>query len=92
MASPFKSGSQVDKLNKHFKEGGSITHEEASSQFGIGRLAQRMQDLKKKYLEYTGNHPIMAYDEVNERRGKHTRYFYMGCGSFYENKPNVRRY
>lgn len=93
MPSPFKPGSQVAILNEHFKAGRSITHEEASSLYGIGRLAQRMQDLKLKYLKYTGACPIMAYDEPNEKRtGFHTRYFFRGCGCELEHKSGVRAY
>ena len=91
MASPFKKGSQPDKLNEHFKQGKSLTHDEAS-EMGIGRLAQRMQDLKNKYLEYAGYSPIMVYDEPNERGGKRARYFYKGAGSPLEQQENTRAY
>jgi len=91
MASPFKQGSQADRLNKHFKSGKSLTHDEAFA-MDIGRLAQRMQDLKKKYIEYTGKCPIMVYDEPNNRGGTRARYFYKGAGSPLENKPGVRAY
>ena len=91
MASPFKKGSQPHTLNEHFKQGKSLTHDEAM-EMGIGRLAQRMQDLKKKYLEYAGFSPIMVYDEPNERGGVRARYFYKGAGSLLESKPNVRVY
>lgn len=91
MASPFQKGSQPHKLNEHFKAGKSLTHDEASD-MGIGRLAQRMQDLKKKYLEYAEWSPIMVYDEPNSRGGIRARYFYKGAGSPLESKPNIREY
>ena len=91
MASPFQIGSQPYKLNEHFKQGRSLTHDEAVA-MGIGRLAQRMQDLKKKYLEYTGYSPIMVYDEPNDRGGKRARYFYKGASSPLEGKPGIRAY
>lgn len=91
MANPFKQGSQPYKLNEHFKAGKSLTHDEAAL-MGIGRLAQRMQDLKNKYLEYANYNPIMVLDEPNSRGGIHARYFYKGAGSPLETKPNVRAY
>jgi len=91
MASAFKKGSQPYTLNEHFKEGKSLTHDEAV-EMGIGRLAQRMQDIKNRYLELIGQHPIMVYDEPNARGGKHARYFYRGSGSPLESKQNVRVY
>ena len=91
MASPFMKGSQADRLNEHFKQGKSLTHDEAT-EMGIGRLAQRINDLKKKYLEYADFSPIWVYDEPNERGGYRSRYFYKGTGSPYESKPNVRKY
>ena len=91
MASPFQKGGQPYKLNEHFKAGKSLTHDEAT-EMGIGRLAQRMQDLKKKYIEYTGKCPIMVYMESNSRGGTRARYFYKGAGSSLESKPNTREY
>lgn len=91
MANPFQVGSQPYKLNEHFKQGKSLTHEEAAV-MGIGRLAQRMQDLKKKYEEYANFNPIMVLDEPNERGGKRARYFYKGAGSPHEKNPNARVY
>ena len=91
MASPFKKGSQPHRLNEHFKQGKSLTHDEAV-EIGIGRLAQRMQDLKKKYIEYTGVSPIMVYNEPNSRGGFRARYFYKGAGCDLETKTNSRDY
>ena len=91
MASAFKQGGQPYKLNEHFKSGKSITHDEAVA-IGIGRLAQRMQDIKKRYMELVGKHPIMVISERNERGGTHARYFYRGCGSPLENDENAREY
>ncbi len=91
MAAIFMKGSQPYKLNEHFKQGKSLTHDEAV-EMGIGRLAQRMQDLKKKYMEYADYSPIMVYDEPNERGGKRARYFYKGASSPLENKANTRIY
>lgn len=91
MATHFKSGSQPDILNKHFKQGRSLTHDEAVA-LGIGRLAQRMQDLKNKYLEYAEWSPIMVYDESNSRGGVHARYFYKNTGSSLESNPKARVY
>lgn len=91
MANPFQIGSQPYKLNEHFKQGKSLTHEEAAA-MGIGRLAQRMQDLKKKYEEYAKFNPIMVVDEPNERGGKRARYFYKGTGSPHEKNQNARAY
>ncbi|MDD3467768.1 MAG: hypothetical protein PHE67_11530 [Campylobacterales bacterium] len=91
MANPFKAGSQPHKLNELFKQGRSLTHDEAT-QIGVNRLAQRMQDLKKKYIEYVGSSPIMVLDEANERGGTHARYFYRGTGCSHENNPKARLY
>lgn len=91
MANPFQAGSQPYKLNEHFKQGKSLTHEEAAA-MGIGRLAQRMQDLKKKYEEYAKFNPIMVLDEANSRGGKRARYFYKGVGSPLEKNPKARVY
>lgn len=91
MATPFMKGSQPYKLNEHFKQGKSLTHDEAV-EMGIGRLAQRMQDLKKKYLEYAGHSPIMVFDESNNRGGVRARYFYKGSGSPLEKRDKVRAY
>jgi len=92
MARPFLKGSQPDKLNNYFKQGGSLTHDEAV-EMGIKRLAQRMQDLKKKYIEYKNACPIMVYNEANENRnGYHARYFYKGAGCPFESQPTAREY
>jgi len=92
MASPFKQGSQPYKLNEYFKQGLSLTHEEAHEKLAVGRLAQRMQDLKKKYLEYAGWNPIMVLHESNKRGGTHARYFYKGMGCIHESNPNAKEY
>ena len=91
MSSPFKPGSQPDKLNKHFKAGKSLTHDEAVT-IGIGRLAQRMQDLKNKYLDRANFNPIRVYDEPNGRGGFHSRYFYAGAGWPLEANSKIRVY
>lgn len=91
MAPPFRKGSQSFILNEHFKQGKSLTHEEAVD-MGIGRLAQRMQDLKKTYLERTGRCPILVCDERNKRGGKRARYFYKGVHSPLELSDTVRSY
>lgn len=88
----FKEGGQPYKLNEHFKSGGSLTHDEAYEKFGVGRLAQRMQDIKNRYIDLLGKHPIMVYQEPNKRGGTHARYFYKGAGSPFEDKPNIRPY
>lgn len=91
MSSPFKVGSQPHKLNEHFKQGKSLTHDEAH-EMGIGRLAQRMQDLKKTYEEKAGHNPIMVIDEPNARGGKRSRYFFKGTNSPLEANPAARDY
>ncbi len=91
MASPFRTGSQAFQLNEHFKQGKSLTHDEATA-MNIGRLAQRMQDLKNRYLELAGWCPIMVYLEPNSRGGSRARYFYKNTGSPFENKPNIKAY
>ncbi|MFK5937708.1 MAG: hypothetical protein QM497_04835 [Sulfurimonas sp.] len=91
MANPFMKGSQPYRLNEHFKQGKSLTHDEAV-EMGIGRLAQRMQDLKNKYLEYADYSPILVLDESNNRGGLRARYFYKGANSPLQNKDKVRVY
>ena len=91
MANPFKIGSQPYKINEHFKKGGSLTHEEAAS-LGIGRLAQRVQDLKNKYIEYTGSSPLMVVYEQNERGGIRARYFFRGAGCSHEHNSSAKEY
>ncbi|PHR57269.1 MAG: hypothetical protein COA44_06105 [Arcobacter sp.] len=87
----FQDGSQVDILNKHFKQGQSLTHDEAIL-IKINRLAQRMQDLKKKYEEYAEFNPIRVVDEPNGRGGVHARYFFAGSGCSLEKSESVRVY
>lgn len=94
MASVFKAGSQPDRLNNWFKQGKSLTHEEAIQKLDVHRLAQRMNDLKNKYLEYTTSktHPIMVIYEDNQRGGKRARYFYRGVGCPLEHNSKAKEY
>ena len=91
MANPFLPGSQPDILNNHFKQGKSLTHDEAVL-ININRLAQRMQDLKNKYKDHAGFNPIRVIDEPNGRGGTHARYFYAGAGCPLEHNKGVRVY
>lgn len=87
----FRTGSHVDILNKHFKQGKSLTHDEAVA-LGVGRPTQRMQDLKSTYEEKAGFNPIMVYYEPNSRGGTRARYFYKGAGSPLETKSEASTY
>lgn len=42
---------QCDRILRHLKEYGSITDNEATSKYGIRRLASRIYDLKKRGVD-----------------------------------------
>ena len=93
----FRKGGQPYTLHQHFSNGGSLTHDEASvpvkfGGLGIGRLAQRVADLNNKFVEAKVDSPLMVVSELNEGTGKHTRYFYKGCGCEYEHKEGAKSY
>lgn len=44
---------QCDRILRHMREQGSITHLEAAGEYGIQRLASRINDLKRRGYRIT---------------------------------------
>jgi hypothetical protein len=91
----FKPDSEPYTIYEHFMAGGSLTHDEAhDGKCGkkIRHIAQRLNDIKKKFDKAKAVFPLMYIDEPNERGGIHRRYFYRGFGCSYENHPGAKAY
>lgn len=91
----FKKGSQPYTLHMWFMSGKSLTHNEAAvpvkdGGLGVGRLAQRIADLKSKFKE--GTSPLMVIDEKDDNGHKYSRYFYKCTQCPYEHKDGARAY
>ena len=68
-------------INDYLSEGYSITRDEAIELFGIYTLAQRIQDLKNRYIKYHGYSPILKVNlPIEGKSGTHARYFLKDCG------------
>lgn len=60
---------QVIQILKYLNEHGSITHMEAEGNFGIARLASRMNDLKRRGVKFD-----VVMENGENRFGRKTRY------------------
>lgn len=60
---------QTDLILMHMKKYGSITHMEAESEYGIARLASRINDLRRQGVAITAE--MVA---GKNRRGESTHY------------------
>ena len=87
----FKRGSQPLTIYTLLSKGGSLTHEEAIP-YKIGRLAQRMADMKKKYENADAVCPLMTIPVTTSNGIKITRYFFRGCGCVHESNPMAKAY
>jgi len=87
----FKAGSQPHTIYKILSQGGSLTHEEAIPH-KIGRLAQRISDMKKKFEDAGVESPIMVLNVVSGGGVKIARYFFKNHGSPLESNPNAKKY
>lgn len=87
----FKAGSQPHTIYKLLSEGGSLTHEEAV-RHNIGRLAQRIADMKKKFEEAGAVSPLMVVSERTKSGILISRYFFRGYGSGLEHNSSAKVY
>lgn len=87
----FKKGSQPHTIYKLLSAGGSLTHEEAVPH-GIGRLAQRISDMKKKYEDAGAKSPVMVLHAKSGGGVSIARYFFKGCGCPHESNPSSKMY
>lgn len=87
----FKAGSQPHTIYKILSQGGSLTHEEAIPH-NIGRLAQRISDMKKKFEDAGVESPIMVLNVMSGGGVKIARYFFKGYGCQLESNPRARAY
>ena len=61
--------SQCDRILRHLRDHGSISHLEAYSEYGIQRLAARIKDLKER-----GHNIISEIKHGKNRYGEPTHY------------------
>jgi len=87
----FKTGSQPYIIYSILSKGGSLTHEEAIPH-GIGRLAQRISDMKKKFEDAGAESPLMVLNIMSGGGVKIARYFFKGYGSPLESNPRAKKY
>lgn len=87
----FKAGSQPHTIYKLLSQGKSLSHEEAVVH-KIGRLAQRISDMKKKYESAGATSPLMVLNVRSSGGVMIARYFFKGCGCSLESNPNSRMY
>ena len=78
-----KPDSQLGTLMSHFLGGGFVSHEIAYS-LGIGRLAQRMQDLKNKFLDADEENPLRTKTIETGGKKKFSVYWLRNQGCEYD--------